>query len=831
VWSSQYSNWNITDPSLVAGSTFPVQVNVTNAPAFNGYEFALYFDQSYIDISSYDLKAGLFNNPYSVIEFTGNGSLRLSIVNLGPPITAGSGILVSIIFKVVKAGGVSPLVLAAPTTNPSPFAQAPDALCKNCRQGTPNWTRLVAPNYVVFDVTTSDGYFNNVPLSSTHRAGPASSFTFIPTNPVQGNIVTFDGSSSFDPDNLSAANHGILRYLWDFGDRSSLPYVITDSPTVTHYFAPGGSASLNSTYFLGNFSIRLTVIDFDSGFQGMRTVLLTISPPLVPVVHDISVLLTISTGSQAFLGQNVSLIVLVTNNGTTTETYGLTVIYHLAGSLQNVTLANLTGQTIPSHRQRVFLFGLNTTGLAVGTYLIVAMVSDPLDTNPYRHSSVAQLSIVLPDEPPTASFTFTPQTPVVGQDVLFNGNSSRDPDGSITRWNWNFGDGFVVFNFFPFTDHIYNVAGNYSVTLTVFDTSGLSASAIMIVHVLPRPQHDVALAFVQAYPPVAFAGQRITLSAGIVNTGSDSSTVDVTFYYNGKVAGLQKGLLVPVGPYPIYANVQWDTTGIPPGNYNISAIVFLPGDPTPADNSLAGGSLQLLPPPVITLTPASGPVGTLVVVHGSGFSPNATGQFFPVELEMTFDNQLVGLFFPPGSSFDFSFDVPDAQVGSHTVHAVSLFPSNLDVQAVFTVTPTPTGVSVSLSVGSIYFPGDTATIFVLSTVNGQASSVGSLQVILIPPTGSNITLNMVLVSPGFYKATYAVPSTAIGTYAVIAKAHLTGSGDGSALAIFEVKPTWLSAQGPNLAAGLALTGLVGVAAMTWRKGYFRRKEEQTFAGP
>jgi hypothetical protein len=137
---------------------------------------------------------------------------------------------------------------------------------------------------------------------------------------------------------------------------------------------------------------------------------------------------------------------------------------------------------------------------------------------------------------------------------------------------------------------------------------------------------------------------------------------------------------------------------------------------------------------------------------------------------------------------------------------------------------------VTVSVGTIYFPGDTATIFVMTSLNGQASPVGSLQVVLIRPGTTNLTLSTVLTATGVYKATYTIPSTAvIGTYAVIAKARLTGSGDGSALASFEVKPSWLSTNSKNITTAVAVTGLVGVAALAWRRGYFRKNEDEPSA--
>ena len=458
---------------------------------------------------------------------------------------------------------------------------------------------------------------------------------------------------------------------------------------------------------------------------------------------------------------------------------------------------------------------------SAGNYNIVVTAQDMQTPSQIQETGFATVNVAPPDEPPSASFTFAPQTPVVGQDVTFNGTNSHDPDGVIANWGWSFGDGLSVLSLSPFTDHVYNAPGNYSVVLTVTDIAGLTGNETLTILVLPRPQHDIGLTLVAPHPAVVISGQRISFEAGIVNTGTDASTVDLFVYYGSKVAATARSLFVPPSSTS-FVYVQWDTTGVPAGNYTISAFVFLSGDPTPADNSLTDGQVMILPPPALTLIPNSGPVGTLVVVHGSGFPSG-------IELEMTFDNQLVGLFFPQNPSFDFSFDVPDAQVGVHQVHAVEPFFSSLDVQAVFTVTSTPVAISVGLSVGSIYFPGDTATIFVMTSLNGQSTSDSSLQLIIIMPNGSNTTLALVRVATGIYKASYVIATTqSIGTYGVVVKVHQAGSGDGSALASFEVKPTWLSSQSRNIATGIAIAGVVGVAALVWRKGYFRRNEEQAF---
>jgi hypothetical protein len=82
------------------------------------------------------------------------------------------------------------------------------------------------------------------------------------------------------------------------------------------------------------------------------------------------------------------------------------------------------------------------------------------------------------DEPPVAAFTATQGS---GHTVNFNGTSSSDPDGSVTAWAWNFGDSHTGPG--STISHSYSVAGTYSVTLTVTDSAGNTATLIKAVHV------------------------------------------------------------------------------------------------------------------------------------------------------------------------------------------------------------------------------------------------------------------------------------------------------------------------------------------------------------
>ena len=79
--------------------------------------------------------------------------------------------------------------------------------------------------------------------------------------------------------------------------------------------------------------------------------------------------------------------------------------------------------------------------------------------------------------PPTADFTAS----CVDLDCTFDANLSNDPDGTIVGYAWIFGDGSTGSG--ALVNHTYAAARDYSVTLTVTDDGGASASVTTVVTV------------------------------------------------------------------------------------------------------------------------------------------------------------------------------------------------------------------------------------------------------------------------------------------------------------------------------------------------------------
>ena len=83
---------------------------------------------------------------------------------------------------------------------------------------------------------------------------------------------------------------------------------------------------------------------------------------------------------------------------------------------------------------------------------------------------------IVPDQPPVASFAGSLARP--GVPIVFSAAASTDPDGSIARYDWAFGDGETAVGGDPSQSHTYAAPGNYQGTLTLTDNEGCSTALI-----------------------------------------------------------------------------------------------------------------------------------------------------------------------------------------------------------------------------------------------------------------------------------------------------------------------------------------------------------------
>jgi PKD repeat protein/uncharacterized protein YraI len=196
-----------------------------------------------------------------------------------------------------------------------------------------------------------------------------------------------------------------------------------------------------------------------------------------------------------------------------------------------------------------------------------------------------------------------PTTGQVGVNLTFSGGSSRDNDGSIIGYAWNFGDGVTASG--VNASHSYAQAGSYEVSLTVTDNGGLTGSSVFTVQI-----SDVVKT-----PPVA------------VITGPASGLVGDVLKFNSQASSDSDGKIV---------SYAWDFgDGVTDqGNkvkhtYSVSGTYTVSLTVTDNDGLTAQATqpvtidelAQLQLPPNVTLTlPITGTVGQNLAFDASGSS-------------------------------------------------------------------------------------------------------------------------------------------------------------------------------------------------------------------
>jgi hypothetical protein len=87
----------------------------------------------------------------------------------------------------------------------------------------------------------------------------------------------------------------------------------------------------------------------------------------------------------------------------------------------------------------------------------------------------AEQAIISTNAAPSAEFMVEPDTVTAGQEVQFDASGSKDPDGTVVAYRWDFGDGGKAEG--VEATHVYPEPGEFVVTLVVTDDGGRPASA------------------------------------------------------------------------------------------------------------------------------------------------------------------------------------------------------------------------------------------------------------------------------------------------------------------------------------------------------------------
>ena len=287
---------------------------------------------------------------------------------------------------------------------------------------SPTHTFAAAGTYLVTlrvtdSATPSPRVVNVPPKSVLVTPVLAGNFTFTPTAPSAGDVVSFQGTAT--------GGTGPYQFLWTFGDGGT-----GTGATVTHVFATAGTYTVTLTVSDSAGHVPPTVSKFVSvgGALGADFTFV----PVQPVIGEVA-----SFSATAAGGNPPYTYSWTWDDGTP------------AGTGRDVTHAYATART----------------------FTVTLRVNDAAS-----HVAIVSKSVIVTPRV-TANFTFTPPDPVVGEEVTFNATATGGT--SPYTYEWTFGDlssdgGLSV-------RHTYEAQGNFTVRLTLADSIGHVANATKIV--------------------------------------------------------------------------------------------------------------------------------------------------------------------------------------------------------------------------------------------------------------------------------------------------------------------------------------------------------------
>jgi len=423
-----------------------------------------------------------------------------------------------------------------------------------------NWDCSVSDNVRNLQLTTGTTvvYTNSTvePLSCTQSlayafavAPPSSppalaaSFSYTPINPSTGQSVTLTATA--------AGGVGPYTFNWNFGDGST-----GSGPAVTHTYGQGAT-----------FTVKVTVTDSAQNIAtssqqvtitSALTSTFTFSPSTITPGSIMSFTATVSGGTSPYsYSWNFGDGATGTGNPTS-HTYSAagpyTVTLTVTDSKGNTATASQTltgtfitsftfsppspviGQTVafnatasggtPSYSFS-WSFGDSSTGtgasvthayLSGGNFTVALTVKD---SGSPQQTATSQKLVKIPTSL-AASFVFNPSSPEVGLQITFTGSASGGtaPYG----FSWAFGDGGSS-SANP-TAHSYSSTGSFTVTLTVRDANGGTATSSQTVPVASAPSVSFNYS-----PTTPETGSPVTFTA--TTTGGVGPFTMIWFFGDG----------------------------------------------------------------------------------------------------------------------------------------------------------------------------------------------------------------------------------------------------------------------------------------------------------
>ncbi|MEK7463469.1 MAG: lamin tail domain-containing protein [Patescibacteria group bacterium] len=217
---------------------------------------------------------------------------------------------------------------------------------------------------------------------------------------------------------------------------------------------------------------------------------------------------------------------------TTTPKIGETVIFNAASSTDadgNIALYdwNFGDNQLASSTQATTTHSY----LLTGNYSISLTVFDNLNATSTIFKTIIVSANIVSNQAPIAVFNFLPAEPKTNEAIIFNAASSTDPDGNIVLYDWDFGDNQLASSTQATTTHSYLLAGNYNISLTVFDNLNATSTYTLPLSVASSTiQQDEELGYILISEIMPGAGEGKSDEEFVELYNPNNTTIDLTGY-------------------------------------------------------------------------------------------------------------------------------------------------------------------------------------------------------------------------------------------------------------------------------------------------------------
>jgi PKD repeat protein len=352
---------------------------------------------------------------------------------------------------------------------------------------------------------------------SGSQAVPVTAIVAGPNPQASFTVAVLSGETVQFTDSSTDANGTIATWHWDFGDGNT-----SASPSPIHTYTVPGS-----------YHATLTITDSGSG----------------AVSNSSSQTVNVPLATASFNESSNGLTASFVSTSVTSTAYTITNYYWNFGDGNTSTLAN------PTH----------TYG-AAGSYTVSLAVQD---TSGSTKSPVISKQVTVAAAPPQVVPPVANFAAVVNNLSVSFTDASTDTASTIVSRLWSFGDGVTSTLANP--SHSYSTSGTYSVTLTVTDGNGQTATKTTAVLTTTGAVGGAADPNAPTYTFKGFAsfGALANNTPNVIAALGELSVYSATFSKDRLLFGSSTGGSTPSSlNLTVFSSVNADgSTATPPGDY------------------------------------------------------------------------------------------------------------------------------------------------------------------------------------------------------------------------------------------------------------------------